>query len=71
MGCINYFVTFEAVDLFYRTAKPVLTLSGHSKVDKTKVLMANGSLMKVESIAESSPWSILQNFLPAFRDNWS
>ena len=42
------------------TVKPVL--SGHSKIDKTKVLMANGSLMKVESIAECSPWSILQYF---------
>ena len=40
------------------TVKPVL--SGHSKIDKTKVLMANGSLMKVESIAECSRWSILQ-----------
>ena len=27
------------------TVKPAL--SGHSKIDKTKVLMANGSLMKV------------------------
>ena len=26
-------------------------LSGHSKVDKTKILMTNGTLMKVESIA--------------------
>ena len=34
------------------TVKPVL--SGHSKIYKTKVLMANGSLMKVESIAECS-----------------
>ena len=34
------------------TVKPVL--SGHSKVDKAKVLKANGSLMKVESIAECS-----------------
>ena len=34
------------------TVKPVL--SGHSKIDKTKVLMENGSLMKVESIAECS-----------------
>ena len=42
------------------TVKPVL--SGHSKKDKTKLLMANGSLMKVESIAECSPWSILQYF---------
>ena len=29
--------------------KPVL--SGHSKIDKTELLMTNGSLMKVESIA--------------------
>ena len=34
------------------TVKPVL--SGHSKIDKTKVLKINGSLMKVESIAECS-----------------
>ena len=33
-----------------QTVQPVL--SGHSKTkDKTKVLIANGSLMKVESIA--------------------
>ena len=29
-------------------------LSGNSKIDKTKVLKINGSLMKVESIAECS-----------------
>ena len=29
-------------------------LGGHSKVDKEKVLKTNGSLMKVENIAESS-----------------
>ena len=34
------------------------------------VLMENGSLMKVESIAECSPWSILQYFWPALSDNW-
>ena len=34
------------------TVKPVL--SGHSKIDKTKVLKRNGSLMKVEVIAECS-----------------
>ena len=28
----------------------------------TKVLMENGSLTQVESIAECSPWSILQYF---------
>ena len=32
------------------------------KIDKTNILMTNGSLMKVESIAECSPWSILQYF---------
>ena len=40
--------------------KPVL--SGQSKIDKTKISMINGSLMKVESIAECSLWSILQYF---------
>ena len=34
--------------------------NGHSITDKTKILMTNGSLMKVESIAECSHWSILQ-----------
>ena len=42
------------------TVKPVL--NGHSKIDKTKNLMINVSLMKAESIAECSPWSILQYF---------
>ena len=37
-------------------------LSGHSKIYKTKILLSNGSLMKIESIADSSPWSILQYF---------
>ena len=37
-------------------------LSGHSKTDKTQILMSNGTLLKVESIAECSPWSILQYF---------
>ena len=41
------------------------------KIDKTKILMTNGSLMKVESIAECSPWSILQYFWSALSDNWS
>ena len=34
------------------TVKPVL--SGQSKIDKTRVLNTNGSLMKVESIADCS-----------------
>ena len=42
------------------TVKPVL--SDYLKTDKTKVLMENGSLMEVESIAECSPWSILQYY---------
>ena len=42
------------------TVNPVL--SGHSKIDKTKVSLANGSLMKDESIAECSYRSILQYF---------
>ena len=29
---------------------------------QNKILMTNGSLMKVESIAECSPWSILHYF---------
>ena len=33
--------------------------------------MTNGSLMKVESIAECSPWSMLQYFWPALSINWS
>ena len=32
--------------------------------------MTTGSLMKVESIAECPPWSILQYFRPALSDNW-
>ena len=31
--------------------------------------MTKGSLMKIESIAECSPWSILQYFWPALSDN--
>ena len=46
-------------------------VNGHSKIDITNILMTNGSLMKVESIAECSPWSILQHFWPALSDNWS
>ena len=42
------------------TVKSVL--SGHLKIDKTKVIMENDSLMEVESIAECYPWSNLQYF---------
>ena len=33
--------------------------------------MTDGSLMKVETIAECSPWSIMQYFWPALSYNWS
>ena len=38
------------------TVEPVL--SGHSKIDKTKILMTNDSLMKVESIAECNTFDL-------------
>ena len=48
----------------------VKPLNGQSKIDKTKVLMTTGSLMKVEStcIAECS---LSQYFWPALSHNWS
>ena len=42
------------------TVKPVL--SEHSKIDKTKVLKTNGSLMKVKSIAECSLGAFCNTF---------
>ena len=36
--------------------------NGHSNIDKTKVLMTNGSLMKVESIAECSLGAFCNTF---------
>ena len=35
---------------------------GHSKIDETKIFMTNGSLIKVESIAECSPWNFYKTF---------
>ena len=40
-------------------------LTGHLKIDKSKILMTNGRLVKVKSIAECSKWSILQYIWPA------
>ena len=54
----NVLVSFELTRQWPNVTKVKPVLSGHSKIDKTKVLMTNGSLMKVESIAES--WNILQ-----------
>ena len=59
-------IPYMAIRLYLGKITPSIAvnpvLSGHSKLDKTKVLMTNGSLMKFESIAECSPWSILQYF---------
>ena len=53
--------TVQKIDMYLAyTVKPVLR--GHLKIDKTKILMTNSSLMKVKSIAECSPRSILQYF---------
>ena len=49
-GQVTFVITFLTYTYFDHTVKPVL--SGYSKIDKTKVLKTNGSLMKVESIAE-------------------
>ena len=57
--CTAALASFVLGELSY-TVKPVL--SGHSKIDKTKVLKPCGSLMQVKSIAECSHWSILQYF---------
>ena len=57
-SCINF--SKKHSKLVHSTVKPVL--SDHLKIDKTKVLMKNGSLTKVESIAECSKGSILQYF---------
>ena len=43
----------ERQETITNSVKPVL--SGHLKLDKTMVLMENGSLMKVEIITEFSP----------------
>ena len=50
MFATNWDKDFE--NFRYSTVKPVI--SNHSKIDKTKVLETNGSLMKVESIAKCS-----------------
>ena len=65
--CIIYIG--QLMRLLLLTVKQVQ--NSHSKIDKTNILMTNGSLMKVESIAKSSLRSILQYFLPALSDNWS
>ena len=53
-------VSYSHSAVFKRTVKPAL--SGHSKIDKTKVLKTNGSLMKVKSIAECSHGAFCNTF---------
>ena len=64
-SCQDYFLSC-LVEPVLSTVKPVYNC--HSKINKTKVLMTTGSLMKIEIIDE---WSILQYFWPALSDNWS
>ena len=58
--CLNFFVfvMFESDMILYSKTcvkRPLINR-------QTKILMTNGSLMKVKSIAECSCWSILQYF---------
>ena len=65
--------TDAASGIFNRMGCPICTVMYHIKyskpcvkqplkTDKTKILMINGILMKGGSIAECSPWNILQYF---------
>ena len=49
------------------TVKPVVSV--HSKINKTKILMTNGSLTQVKSIAECSVGACNAFFWPALSDN--
>ena len=51
------------------TVKPVL--SGHIKIDKTKVIKTDGSLMQIESIAECSNRAFCNTFDLHLSDNRS
>ena len=53
-------VSSEILHANFTTVKPVL--SSHSKIDKTKALKTNGSLMKVESIGEYSLGAFCNSF---------
>ena len=61
--CINDAFMFPFIGLSLEkayTIKPVLR--GYSKIDKRKVLKTNGSLMKVESIAECTLGAFCNTF---------
>ena len=57
--CNSNFMVF-AIWLIVHTVKTAL--SDHSKIDKTKVLMENSSLMEVKSIAECSLGAFCNTF---------
>ena len=42
------------------TVKPML--NGHSKIDKTKILMTNGSLMKIKCLQTAPFGAFFNNF---------
>ena len=57
MGKKNRVLIWNVMSIFYTDACILYSktcVKRHSKVDKTKILMTNGSLMTVESIAECS-----------------
>ena len=62
-------MTRKNINTLFQYSKTCLNLP--LKNDKTKYFMTNGGLMKVKSIAECSPWSILQYFRPVLIDNLS
>ena len=65
-----YINLFRCYYMYYRQILHFIILYSKTslkrplKIAKTKGLMTNGSLMKVESVAECSSWSILQYFRP-------
>ena len=61
------FVSYTMNSLMNFTNYSKTCENGHSKIDKTKILMTNDSLMKVKSIAKCSPWRFLQYFLLALK----
>ena len=56
---------FQVSSLQYNLGKTA------TQIDKTNILMTNGSLMKVKRIAECSSWIILQYFWPELNDNYT
>ena len=49
-------------DTITHTSTVIPVLSGNSKTDKTNILNTNGSLMKIESIAECSLGAFCNTF---------